>query len=519
MSAPSLHSSDPEQEKAADVHREYGKNLNATALDAPGLTAEEQKKLLRRVDYKLVPFLSLLYLLSFLDRVNIGQARLDGLEADLGLKGNQYQVALLVFFVGYVITEIPSNVLLKRIKPSRFIPGVMILWGIIMTLMGIVHNFAGLAAARFFLGLAESPLFPGFSWYRRDESQLRIFSSATLSGAFGGILAFGISKMGGVGGKPGWAWIFILEGLATFVVGVWAIFMIQDFPEDAKFLNEHERAFIVNRLKEDTGAAGGFRWVHIKGAFLDWRAYVCKFFALIYIGVAEPLYSLSLFTPTIIAELGTWTRPQAQLLSVPPYALAFIITLANALLSDKFKQRGLVNIFWMTIVVIGFAIQLGINPVEQPGVAYFAIFLCVCGVAPCIANTITWCGNNSAPVLRRGTAMGMLFMTGNSGGIVSSVVYRTQDKPTYAIGHGVGLGFAAMAVVLSAFMTIYYRRENARRDALYGKIDASLTSANGETLANIMDNPEALRRYGLEGMSEEELEALGDRSPLFRYYP
>ncbi|GAA5968860.1 hypothetical protein JCM11641_000760 [Rhodosporidiobolus odoratus] len=510
-----------DKEKALDSRHEYA---DKTLDSLPAFTPEEERKLVRKIDYKLVPFLSLLYLLSFLDRVNIGQARLDGLEADLGLQGNQYQIALLVFFVGYVITEVPSNILLKKLRPSRFIPAIMITWGIIMTLMGIVHNFAGLAAARFFLGLAESALFPGCcfylaSWYKRNESQLRIaifFSSATLAGACGGLLAYAIGKMGGTGGKPGWAWIFILEGLATFVVGCISPWMIDDFPEEAKFLDERERAFVIKRLKNDTGSAGGFNGKLIRAAFLDWRTYI---YMLIYIGVAEPLYSMSLFTPTIIAELGTWTRAQSQLLSVPPYALAFIVTLVNALFSDRIKQRGLGNVFWMSIVVIGYAILLGINLTEKPGVAYFAIFLCVCGIAPCIANTITWTGNNMSPVLKRGTAMGMMFTTGNSGGIVSSVVYRTQDKPLYRLGHGVGLGFAAMAVILSLFLHVYLKRENARRDAKYGRVSDDLQNANGETLASMRDDPETLRRLGLDGMTATEIEELGDKHPLFRYYP
>uniref|UniRef100_A0A0K3C9C4 BY PROTMAP: gi/647401743/emb/CDR48098.1/ RHTO0S16e01200g1_1 [Rhodosporidium toruloides] n=1 Tax=Rhodotorula toruloides TaxID=5286 RepID=A0A0K3C9C4_RHOTO len=505
MSSPSLHSSD--KEKGQEIHNEYvGK-----ALDAPYLSPAEEKKLMRKIDYKLVPFLSLLYLLSFLDRVNIGQARLDGLEKDLHLKGNQYQIALVVFFVGYVSTEIPGNILLKKMRPSRFIPAIMISWGIVMTLMGTCSNFAGLVAARFFLGLTESVLFPGIcfylvSWYKRNESNLRIaifFSSATLSGAFGGLLAYGLSKMAGI------------EGLLTFVVGCISPWMIEDFPEEAQFLTPAEREHVVRRLKEDTGAAGTFKMKYVMDAFKDWKTYV---FALIYIGVAEPLYALSLFSPTIISELGTFSRAQSQLLSTPPYALAFFITLATAIYSDRIQRRGIFNIFWMTVVIIGYGILIGIETQKHPGVAYFAVFLCVCGVAPCIANTIVWTGNNFSGVLKRGTSMGVMFAVGNSGGIVSSLVYRTQDKPRYILGHAVGLGFAGMCVLLSIFMMVYFQRENARRDAKYGKVPDFVLGANGEELTSVADDPEIRRRFGLDGMTEEQIEGLGDKNPLFRYY-
>ncbi|GJN88975.1 hypothetical protein Rhopal_001946-T1 [Rhodotorula paludigena] len=508
MSSASTHSG---QEKAVEARKEEAICTTASDDDAPLLTPEEEKKLIRRIDYRLVPFLSLLYLLSFLDRVNIGQARLDGLEADLGLVGNQYQATLVIFFVGYVVTEVPSNMLLKRIRPSRLIPAVMLAWGLVMTLMCLVKNYAGLLAARFFLGLAESPLFPN----------IRIaifFSSATLSGAFGGILAYGLGQADGVGGLPGWAHIFLWEGLLTFLVALAAPFMIEDFPEDAKMLSPVERKFIIKRLADDIGTSGEFRWVHVKNAFKDWRVYIMM---LIYIGVAEPLYSLALFTPTIISELGTFNRWQSQLLSTPPYFLAFIITLASALYSDRVKRRGWFNVFWMSIVVIGYAILLGNDPREKPGVSYFALFLCVAGVAPAIPMTIVWTGNNLSPTLKRGTGMGMMFTLGNSGGIISSLVYFTEDRPRYYRGHGVGLAFAAMAVVLSLFMTLYLSWENKRRDRLYGTKTEDLHGPLGAELqSKILSDVEVRRKFGLENWTPEQIEEAGDRlEPIFRYYP
>ncbi|GAA5885821.1 hypothetical protein JCM6882_007573 [Rhodosporidiobolus microsporus] len=501
-----------DKEKAVDVHHDYA-SKEAAPVDDVYFTPQEEKKLIRKIDFKLIPFLSLLYLLSFLDRVNIGQARLAGLEADLGMSGNDYQIASAIFFVGYVITEVPSNILLKKLRPSRVIPAIMIVWGICATLMGIVHNYEGLLAARFFLGLSESALFPGLcyylvSFYKRDESQLRIavfFSSATLAGAFGGLLAYGLSQMDGIGGKAGWAWIFIIEGLITIVVGCIAPFLIHDFPEQAKFLTERERAFVVRRLKEDVGSAGEFRKVHVINAFKDWKTYV---------------YSLSLFTPTIIAALGSWSRTESQLLATPPYAAAFIVTLASAFLSDRFKIRAPTIVFFMLVTCVGFAIFLAIDPIAQPAVAYFAIFLCVCGVAPCVAANITWCGNNIAPVLKRGTAMGMMFTTGNSGGIISSFIYRTQDSPHYRVGHGVGLGCAALAAFLSAFMHFYLKAENARRDKKYGTLEEILHNPHtGEMDPSLADTPEVRRRVGIDHLTEDQIEELGDKSPLFRYFP
>jgi MFS family permease len=161
-----------------------------------------------------------------------------GLEADLGMQGLDYNIALSIFFPFYVAAEIPSNMMMKRVRPSLWLTVIMVSWGTVMTCQGLVHNFSGLLACRVFLGIAEGGLFPGVNyfitmWYRRHECGFRMalfFSAATAAGAFGGLLARGISEMGGVGGKAAWSWIFILEGLLTLTVGSFSYWVINDYP-------------------------------------------------------------------------------------------------------------------------------------------------------------------------------------------------------------------------------------------------------------------------------------------------
>lgn len=184
------------------------------------IDAEAEKRLVRKVDKYIVPVVMITYLLCFLDRTNIGNARLFGLEEDLGLHGNQYQLAVAIMFVPYVLVEVPSNLILKRFTPSKWLAVITVSWGIVSTLMGIVHNFGGLIACRLLLGLFEGGLFPGLTvyltlFYTKKELALRIgylFVSSALAGACGGLLAYGIGFMDGVAGLSGWRWIFILEG-------------------------------------------------------------------------------------------------------------------------------------------------------------------------------------------------------------------------------------------------------------------------------------------------------------------
>lgn len=175
----------------------------------------EEKRILRKIDLNILPILTLLYLLSFLDRSNIANAKLEGLTTDLHISNNAYLWTLTIYFFGYVLFEIPSNIVLKRFTPRIWLPTLMILWGIVGVSMGLVHDFGGLLVARFFLGVTEAGLFPGVvyymsMWYARHEQHYRVslfFSAASLSGAFGGVLAFAIGKMDGIGGKAGWSWV------------------------------------------------------------------------------------------------------------------------------------------------------------------------------------------------------------------------------------------------------------------------------------------------------------------------
>ncbi|BDD55435.1 hypothetical protein MAP00_000956 [Monascus purpureus] len=282
-----------------------------------GLSEEEKAKIDRRLlwklDCRLVPWLSLLYLVSFLDRTNIGNAKLDGLQEDTHMSDTQYNDTLTIFFISYSVFEPLTNVLLKRLRPSVFIPIIMTLWGLCMTFMGFVHNFSGLMAARWFLGLTEAGLFPGISyylscWYKRSEFGVRMaifFSAAALAGSFGGLLAAAIAKMDGIGGKAGWSWIFILEGLGTIIIGVLSFWMVYDFPDEARFLSDEDRRRVLRRLAEDQQSSAEheqFRMDYLWASLKDWKTYLT---AIIYMGCDGPLYAFSLFTPTIINQLGT----------------------------------------------------------------------------------------------------------------------------------------------------------------------------------------------------------------------
>jgi MFS family permease len=323
---------------------------------------KEERRLVRKVDIVVMPIVSILYLLSFLDRSNIGNAKIEGMVTDLRI--TDYTSLLTIYFVGYVLAELPANWILKVSSPPLWLPTMTLLWGIVSVCMGLVHNQAGMFAVRFFLGITEAGLFPGcvyiFSrFYKRSERTARVaffFSAASASGAFGGVLAYGLSQMDGVGGKRGWQWIFILEGLLTIVVSFLAYFIVPNYPHQSNKFTAREKEIIEARLRSDSDALDteGFSWKEVWRAFTTAQVYG---YCFLFHGFSFGLYTLSLFLPSIIQGLGykSW---QAQLLTVPPYVFAFIVTMSLAIITQRVKIRAPFIIGAAFVSILGYIVLI-----------------------------------------------------------------------------------------------------------------------------------------------------------------
>ncbi|KAK6371436.1 hypothetical protein LTS17_008686 [Exophiala oligosperma] len=427
------------------------------------------KKLLRKLDRNLLPVVTVLYLLSYLDRANIGNARLAGLEKDLGMKGLDYNVAVAIFFPFYVAVEPISNIMLKKVRPSLWIASIMVAWGVICTLMGLVTNFGGFLAARAALGLAEGGLFPGINfiismWYRRFECGFRMalfYSAATASGAFGGFLARAIVEMDGVGGKAGWSWIFIIEGLITVVGAVGAFFLLHDDPESSKFLSPDEKVEIARRLKEDeNGLASEYGTRFAMQAVKDPKIW---FQMLITFLVYTPVYCIALFLPTIVATLG-YTNTLAQLMSAPPYVVACGFCILGGWAADRVQSRGIFMVGFQCVALVGIILQIA---AKQDRAKYAGTYLLTIGLYPCVPMGTAWNSNNIGGSAKRAVGIAMQIAAGNLGGIASGFIYVKADGPRYIKGHSVMLGMIALSIILCALQSVYLRRENARRDATH----------------------------------------------------
>ncbi|KAF2261853.1 MFS nicotinic acid transporter-like protein Tna1 [Lojkania enalia] len=437
-------------------------------IEAP--PSVDERWLLRKLDIRLLPAVSILYLLSFLDRSNVANARIEGLTNDLNMTGDQYLTGLTLYFIGYVLFEIPCNIILKRTTPKFWLPTLTVAWGIVATLMGVTQNMASFFVVRFFLGMTESGLFPGVvyylsMWYKRSERQYRIslfFSCASLAGAFGGILAWGIAHMRNVGGYAGWRWIFILEGLLTIVIAVAAYIFISNYPANVSWLSDGERSFIKTRLKADSDATNNeqFSWAEVWVACKDLK---CWLYGLGFHTMSLPLYTLSLFLPTIIKDMG-YTSAQSQLLSIPPYALATIFTVFWAIISEKYGRRAPFIITTSSIAIIGYIILLANkNPTGRPGVSYVGTVFAAIGIYPSVALVLSWPANNVSGQTKRATANAMQISIGNCGAVLGTQLYRPNTSPRYILGHFFALGYLVANIIFVSLLWWILSKENRRK--------------------------------------------------------
>ncbi|KAF2085514.1 major facilitator superfamily transporter [Saccharata proteae CBS 121410] len=466
----------------------------ATSRTGYSFSHLDEKKILRKMDMHLLPMLALLYLLSFLDRSNVGNAKIEGLTEDIHCTGSQYNWGLTAFFLAYAAAVVPSNLILKRMRPSIWLPSIMVAWGIVMTLTGIVQTYKGFLAARVFLGITEAGLFPGVAysitmWYCRHEAHWRqslFFSAASIAGAFGGILAYGIAKMDGVGG---------LEGLFTVLVAFASFYTLYDYPETAKFLSQEERAFIVHRLAyqgqvhRDDGIRvyqnNEFAWKYVRDAMTDWQVWLST---IVYWSITCPLYGITLFLPTIIKDLG-YKASTAQLMTVPIYVVAAFLAIVTAYASDRMGLRSPLILLSQCVMAAGFIICIVSS---EPGVVYAGIFIVAAAIYPAFPANITWLSNNLAGSSKRAAGMAVQIGLGNISGAMASNFYRAKDAPEYTLGHSLELGFICAGILALIVLVISYRLINNQRS-------------------------KAMNSGAHFGVTVEQLSAQGDRALTYRY--
>ncbi|KAH8700227.1 major facilitator superfamily domain-containing protein [Talaromyces proteolyticus] len=440
---------------------------------------EMEKRVMAKFDRYMLPQITILPFILFLDRSNIGNAKVFGFEQSLGLVGNQYGNINTIFYASYVVFEIPWVVGMKRWGANIVIPISFVCWSLVTLGTGFVQNYGQTIALRVLLGVFESGLFPGLTFlistiYSREAQGMRvafIYLAGALSGAFGGLIAYGIQLMGDRLGLEAWRWLFIIEGCVSVVICGIAWFTLPKNAENAWFLTTEEKELMQRRKQRDIIFKGDdeFSWKYIPMAFKDVHIYIaamCAFCSSI------PLFGFATFLPTILVGMG-YTSMQANYLTIPVYFWGSILLFAAAWVSDHFKNRALVAFVAPLAVILGYAIALGTS---NAGAGYFAMFLCAGGIY--VYNTIlyTWIANNLKPDYKRSVGIPLFASLSNVSGTISSQIYPSTDAPRYILGNAISLTMEVVAMTGIGIIFLLLRSRNNKKQKL---IDEGVTD-NGK---------------------------------------
>ncbi|XWX00382.1 hypothetical protein V2A60_008402 [Cordyceps javanica] len=417
------------------------------------------RRLLLKCDLRLIPILGTLYLVSFLDRSNIANARIFGLEKSLAMPSTGFNNCLWIFYLPFIMVEIPSNLFmsLNRIKPNHYLSGAMLILGVVSMCQGLTKTYGGLLACRFIMGIMQAVLPPGAAlligqYYKRNECYIRFsyfFCFALLGSAFSGLLAYAIENMDGLGGYEAWRWVFILEGLLTVLFGLVAWLVIPEFPQEATFLTTKERALLCARLHRDRGADKidfhGLNWSKV---LLDWKIWS---FTLIYFCADMGAASISSFTPTILKELG-WTASRAQVMSIPIWMVSMSVTLLTSYASGKVSFRWPFVLAGAILALIGWCLQY--SQVQPAAVRYFALYIIAAGSVAQFPILLGWLNSNLRGRPQQAVASAIQLGIGNCANFVASNVFITLERPEYPTGFATGVGIASLGIASLILVTL-----------------------------------------------------------------
>lgn len=310
------------------------------------VSLEFEKSVYRKVTWRLIPFLFLCYIFAYIDRVNVGFAKLQ-MQQDLGISDAVYGAGAGIFFIGYFFFEVPCNIALQKIGAKRWLGPIMIVWGIVSACTMLVRTEFQFYAVRFLLGMVESGFFPGVIlyltfWYtskHRAKMIAAFMTAIPLSGVLGGpVSGWVLESMSSVGGLRGWQWLYIVEAIPSILAGIAAFIFLQDDPSKAKWLNDEERALILHHLREEDAKkkSHGAGRHNFKDAFRSGKIWALCF---VYFGFVMGNYGIGFWLPQIVKETLTKDPFDIGLLTMIPWAAAAIVMVVVGHHSDKTGER------------------------------------------------------------------------------------------------------------------------------------------------------------------------------------
>ncbi|WVQ84747.1 hypothetical protein IAT38_006904 [Cryptococcus sp. DSM 104549] len=473
-----------------DVHH----TLAAVKLDYldQAFTEEESMRIVRKCDWRILPLIWGCYLFNSLDRNNVSNAKSDGMTTDLNFPENGYGLMLTVFYIPFCLCVVPAVMLTRKVGPKFTVPGYMFGWGAMAVINVGCKNFGGVVAVRLLLGafeagFAASLIFYLTTFYTRGELAVRIaafYSCNALSGAFSGLLAYGVFQIKS-SKIHGWQILFLLEGGVTMVFAVLVAFLLPWSPRTAHFLTEREKDVARWRLLKD-GSSNTDTKYNRKAFFKplsDWKFYAFGSIALCY-GVASAVAGT--FLTQIIGRFH-YSTVKTNLFTVAPYTVGTICLLITCYSSDHFRERGFHLASALALTFIGCIILVAI-PVTSVGVGYFATFLITAGAFTPPVLFHSWHQCNEPSEDGRAFRVGALTFTANLGGFVSANIFLDKWSPAYRIPLAITAGIEALGLILIVSLRLWMAFDNRRRNHAQG-VNLQNKDVPTEALAEGPSNP------------------------------
>ncbi|KFY16962.1 hypothetical protein V492_00971 [Pseudogymnoascus sp. VKM F-4246] len=442
--------------------------------------AELEKRILRKVDLRLIPPLFIM-LTKFpskdLDRNNIGNAKEAGMQKDLKLTSSDYSLALSIFFVGYLLLEVPSNMILSRTRPSLYLPSIMLIWGCLVIAYVGVNTKEALVGLRFCLGLVEAGFFPGVllfmsNWYKKTELARRfsIFYCASLvSGAVGGLIGYWIDC--GPYAEP-------RESASMEVVIL--EFILPDFPATTKWLTDEEREYAIRRLEEDNNSSQAEGISHLQSflrAVRDWRTWL---FVLAQ-SLCTCAGTITYFIPTLMESLG-YKGNKIQYMTIPIYCVALVIVLICCFSSDLQNERPK---HIMVMALISTVSLIIVAAIENPKARYVFLAFGAAGIWCCSPLTLSYLSNIICrPMEKRAVSIGIVNALANLSSIYGSYIWPSSSAPKYIPGFSVSTALMASCIA-SAFAIMVLTKKYPYELTEDGGVNEAARSAMPEKVEEV----------------------------------
>ncbi|TKA25060.1 hypothetical protein B0A50_06124 [Salinomyces thailandicus] len=451
-----------------DAHPDVAdRPLSLAALSDDEMQALGNKTTIK-LDFIIMPAMVTMYILNYLDRQNIAASKLANIMEDLDMTVQQFNTAVSILFVGYILMQVPSNLLVAKIRfPAVYICSAVTVWGAISACTAAVSSYGGLLACRFMLGFVEAVFFPGAffylsMFYNRKQIAFRtaiLYSGSQLGNAFGTLFALGITKLDGHHGIEGWRWLFLIEGVMT--VGFAAIFacFLPNSPRKIWGFNQQQLDWLKWNYESDQKQEDHSDEITAKQGFVmavtDPKTWMmCALLYATYTAAA-----VNNFFPTVVAGLG-FGQNASYGLTAPPFVLCVICMLINGFHSDKTQERFLHIACPLIITVIANIIAVSTLSISA---RYVAMMLMPASFYSSTIVQLSWIsGSLSQPAVKRAAAIALINCTCNTPNIWTSYLY--YDSPRYVAAFAVNLGAAVIAIGIATGTYFYLRKQNQKLD-------------------------------------------------------